>query len=501
MKKHNKIALALGIPGILLQLALGLAKDAFPEGWFTYFVIALYIVSFGLQIVGLGYYAKGKGRSPAWGLMGLLSCIGLIVLASMKDLSDGQTTDVGQELIKAARDGQLEKVRSLLRQGADVNAKEKEGYLILLGKEGEVSTKEDEGHILLKMTTLDGYLESVKLLQDQGAEFSTKEEEGHTALMWASSAGNEEVMKLLIEKGADINAKSNTGYTAFMLASSGGQLEVVKLLLDKGADVNAQMTDGRTALMAAAQGGHLEVMKFLIENGAEVNAQTNTGYTAFMLASSGGQLEVVKLLLEKEAEIAAKDKGKRIPSHHYALAHIVIPAFCFRNPYLFFNTMTSPELREHLFDELLWPRVCEISDVGGKPWFGGIKDLHVSPTNIKGFPTVIIVFPNPRRIPEVFMVAVVLKNPAVMDRPDAGVLEIRYFTLELGFGDDNQFRTYICEWERDGSRNNHGTGTKVTYPQMTPHEWEVMFEFFVQGIETLLSEDTLPKGRENEPEG
>jgi len=38
-----------------------------------------------LFIIGLCYYAKAKGRSGWWGLMGFLSLIGLIVLACLKD--------------------------------------------------------------------------------------------------------------------------------------------------------------------------------------------------------------------------------------------------------------------------------------------------------------------------------------------------------------------------------------------------------------------------------
>lgn len=43
------------------------------------------LVGTGLLIAGLAMYAKAKGRSPAWGLLGFLSIIGLIVLALLKD--------------------------------------------------------------------------------------------------------------------------------------------------------------------------------------------------------------------------------------------------------------------------------------------------------------------------------------------------------------------------------------------------------------------------------
>ena len=38
-----------------------------------------------LLIIGCCYYAKGKGYHGAWGLLGLLNIIGLIILICMKD--------------------------------------------------------------------------------------------------------------------------------------------------------------------------------------------------------------------------------------------------------------------------------------------------------------------------------------------------------------------------------------------------------------------------------
>ena len=38
-----------------------------------------------LFIIGCCFYAKGKGYNGAWGLLGLLSLIGLLILVCMKD--------------------------------------------------------------------------------------------------------------------------------------------------------------------------------------------------------------------------------------------------------------------------------------------------------------------------------------------------------------------------------------------------------------------------------
>ncbi len=80
--RYNNISLALGIPGLILQIAGNLMR-ANPDQE-TLGVVVL-LVGTVLLISGLAMYAKAKGRSPAWGLMGLLSLIGLVVLALLKD--------------------------------------------------------------------------------------------------------------------------------------------------------------------------------------------------------------------------------------------------------------------------------------------------------------------------------------------------------------------------------------------------------------------------------
>jgi hypothetical protein len=80
--RYNNLSLSLGIPGIILQIA-GNVMSRNPENLTLGALVSL--VGTGLLIAGLVYYAKGKGRSPAWGLMGFLSIIGLIVLACLKD--------------------------------------------------------------------------------------------------------------------------------------------------------------------------------------------------------------------------------------------------------------------------------------------------------------------------------------------------------------------------------------------------------------------------------
>jgi hypothetical protein len=80
--RDNNISLALGIPGLLIQV-VGVVMRSKPETEANGQTVAA--IGTILLICGLGFYAKAKGRSIAWGLMGFLSIIGLIVLAMLED--------------------------------------------------------------------------------------------------------------------------------------------------------------------------------------------------------------------------------------------------------------------------------------------------------------------------------------------------------------------------------------------------------------------------------
>ena len=77
-----------GVPGIILQIIgritmVGAFGNSIPSPEAVGFLILL--VSTILLIVGLSFYAKAKGHHPAFGLLGFLSIIGLIILAIMPD--------------------------------------------------------------------------------------------------------------------------------------------------------------------------------------------------------------------------------------------------------------------------------------------------------------------------------------------------------------------------------------------------------------------------------
>ena len=82
----------------------------------------------------------------------------------------------------------------------------------------------------LMEASLRGKSNGVELLLDEGADINARDKNGQTVLMAASSEAHVDVVKLLLARGADINAKGEDGLTALTAASSQGRQEVVNIL-------------------------------------------------------------------------------------------------------------------------------------------------------------------------------------------------------------------------------------------------------------------------------
>jgi ankyrin repeat protein len=130
-----------------------------------------------------------------------------------------------------------------------------------------------------------GSLAEIQAAIKDGANVNAKDKYGATALMWAAGfSANPEVISLLLGNGADVNAKDNYGYTALMSAANSGNPESISILLENGADINAKTYNGWTALMWAAEfNENPEVISLLLENGADVAITNDEGKKAIDL--------------------------------------------------------------------------------------------------------------------------------------------------------------------------------------------------------------------------
>jgi outer membrane protein assembly factor BamB len=106
-----------------------------------------------------------------------------------------------------------------------------------------------------------GEVEKVKTFLEQGVDVNAKNRYGATALSFAADKGQVEVARLLIEKGADVNVKDTFyGSTPIDWAVYNNHPEMVKLLLQNGA------TGASAALVAAVYTENPAMVKLITEN-------------------------------------------------------------------------------------------------------------------------------------------------------------------------------------------------------------------------------------------
>jgi ankyrin repeat protein len=157
---------------------------------------------------------------------------------------------------------------------------------------------------------MDGDAEAVRTLIAQGADVNAPQGDGMTGLHWAARHGDVGIARQLIVAQANPNVGTRIGaHTPLHVASRAGTADIVKLLLDAGADPQAKTTTGVTPIHFAAMAGAPDVIRALLDNGADVNtAEPAWGQTPLMLAAAQNRIQAIALLLERGADPAASAK-------------------------------------------------------------------------------------------------------------------------------------------------------------------------------------------------
>ena len=173
---------------------------------------------------------------------------------------------------------------------------------------GGVNSRDSDDWTLLHKESSRGDLERVRHLLKKGADVNAVVVYGGwTPLNLACRGGHLEVVKLFLAKGANINAQNKEGATAlnkviqriryfgYNHLRKAKLLEVVKLLLVNGADIDTQDKKGFTVLHWAIKDNHLEVAQLLLEKGANTEVKNNKGETPFDIAKKKSNKEIIKL--------------------------------------------------------------------------------------------------------------------------------------------------------------------------------------------------------------
>jgi ankyrin repeat protein len=267
-------------------------------------------------------------------------------------------------LMVAAKRGNLETVRALLKGGADANAKEANAgqtalmvalvehhapvvdALVKGGADVELASK--SGFTPLMFTAQQDDPASASILLKAGAKANdVQPKSGLTPLIIASAMAHAKTVDLLLDGGADPNARDSNGYAPLHKAVRDSDygidmdtreavLSIVKSLLKHGADPNLQIKQdkekiaaeikaganafygkratvtvteivlqGATPILLAAETNNLDVIKVLVDAEADPNIPTEQGTTALMMAAGAGT-DVQRAREPEERAVAAK---------------------------------------------------------------------------------------------------------------------------------------------------------------------------------------------------
>ncbi|NXL17851.1 MYPT2 phosphatase, partial [Setophaga kirtlandii] len=219
---------------------------------------------------------------------------------------------------QACIDENLDMVKFLVENGANVNQQDNEGWTplhavascgylniaeYLISHGANVAAVNSEGEvpsdIAEEAAMKDLLLEQVKK-QGVDLELSRKEEEQQMlqdARQWLNSGRIEDVKQ------------PRTGATALHVAAAKGYSEVMRLLIQAGFNLNVQDNDGWTPLHAAAHWGVKEACSILAEALCDMDIRNKLGQTPFDVADEG-LVEHLEMLQKKQTVLRSEKETR-----------------------------------------------------------------------------------------------------------------------------------------------------------------------------------------------
>lgn len=222
--------------------------------------------------------------------------------------------DIHKKLFWAIMHRNPDEVKKIISEGADVNHSLIDNLVVPTAKKGDTP---------LMTAARCRQMDIMKILVEQGADVNFMGSESvRTPLMIASYLSGLEFVNYLIAQGADVNAQGKFGQSAlnevcgdtyFYQSIDDDDEEVrkravketitgiIRALVNNGADVNHQDGSRFSPLMKCAETRELplEAVSILLDAGANINARDFSGKSVLEIAEDAGHIGFKRLAIAK----------------------------------------------------------------------------------------------------------------------------------------------------------------------------------------------------------
>jgi len=209
--------------------------------------------------------------------------------------------------------GDIHKVAQAINAGADVHAKNEDGFSVFW-EAMRIAADDSYGYDVLELLVTSGIIIDDEIIYDR---YYAGGISPLAAAVMGEFEADEELLKYplstwLVENGADADVRGEEGIPLFLFPIASSSPEFFTLLIQSGAHVNARFENGMNALSfilseAIASEINIELFEMLIDAGINIDAKDMYGKTPLMYAAENDSCEVLSLLLQSGADVITRD--------------------------------------------------------------------------------------------------------------------------------------------------------------------------------------------------
>lgn len=183
----------------------------------------------------------------------------------------------------------------------------------------------DQQNIRLIEASKTGNIEAVKSLIKENVDtnYMLSDYDG-TALYYAVSYNHIDIVNLLIKAGSNVDFQNYCGYNGLIVALNNGYIDIAKTFILHGANLNHYNKNNENALNIACENGYSEIVRMLIDKNADLNNRGENNldfyidnnyhyddipnqerYTPLMSAILNNHNDIIEMLINAGADLDA----------------------------------------------------------------------------------------------------------------------------------------------------------------------------------------------------